>query len=203
MRPLLQEPDTFDSDNGTSLDLEADGMDNHVSMTGTLTARTRSASSSHKQTQGSSGGSSSNKNLTLNMPLHDFLDDYSRTEFEPKTVTSPLVHRTSANTLNANNYHSTSSVTSSSVPMVTRQAGGSGKDKSELLVHAEHSHERRYTKAELNARTPWTVFFTHPVALAMLTCSFGFVSVFFARFCFIICESVLLHPPPFLLISCE
>lgn len=170
MRPLLQEPDSSD---GTPLDVEADGLDNHVSLTGT--ASTRSASGSHKQ----QGGQSSNKNLSLSMPRHDFIDDYSRTEYEPKTATSPLVHRTSANTLNANsNYHSTSTtLTSSPVPNVTRQAGAFIKHKDELLVHAGDTHERRYTKAELNARTPWKVFFTHPVSLAMLTCSFGFVSL--------------------------
>jgi hypothetical protein len=35
---------------------------------------------------------------------------------------------------------------------------------------------RRFTKEEMAARTPWRAMFTHPVALALLWCSFGYVS---------------------------
>lgn len=168
MHPLLQEA----ASEYSPLQI----TDNNYSTTNTANSTAYSNSNSNIN----------NKNLVVNVPRYDFVDDYSRTEYEPKTVNSPLVHRISAGVLSSNNnnnnsnmnnnYQSTSTNSSFVAAANVKHLKASSKEKEELLVYSGQEQTRKYTKAELNARTPWKVFFTHPVALVLLTGSFGFVS---------------------------
>lgn len=88
---------------------------------------------------------------------------YATVEQSPKSSlrdTKHLAHRTTSTT--APTTAATAAVTTNNRPGKTTSSSSGNAGK--------------YTKEELAARTPWVQLFTHPVALALMYCTFGYVS---------------------------
>lgn len=107
-------------------------------------------------------------------------DDYTGASTSTRHNTSeslPLTHRAS----NAHNvYTATNPLPRSNS---NSQFMSPGHPRTRSVSKAESAYTTyatepivHYSKADLIARTPWRQFVTHPVALALLTSSFGYVS---------------------------
>lgn len=103
-------------------------------------------------------------------------DDYNGTSTtkHSNSESRPLIHRSSnlSNTMPRSNSNSHLLSPNNTNSARTRSMS---KAESAYATSAYSVDTAYYTKTELIARTPWKQFLTHPVALALLACKFGYV----------------------------
>jgi hypothetical protein len=124
------------------------------------------------------GGRHSDEDVELSaLPLlHEDKHLTNYTELDtahPDAVDSPVLHRKPASaTGTAGQAGSGSSKGGYQSGTLRRSTGPAGSTR-----ESRAGGVRVLTRKEIAARTPWTVMLTHPVALALMWCSFGYVSI--------------------------